>query len=407
MYSNYRMPGEFEPQKAVWATWIPIPPMAVGYDPKPACAQVVKELHERVQVYINCVDAASKDDCVQYLTDAGVDLDKIIFTSFPDINFYLRDNGPNVMFDPDGRMLEVNTDFDYYSMMPNGDPMTQLCRQAGVHMAVSMGCYDIVSTDIVTEGGNKEFNGDGVLILIEKTELKRNPGKSRGEIEEAYKRIFNLEKVIWLPEPLFEDENMMTGPCDIIDGVPVYGASVAGHTDEMCRFVDKNTLLLAEISDEEAAQLNSAHISKARLDAAYEILKNETDAHGEPFTIIRMPVPVPMEYECASDHSTVNTLRMSLDETGRFPDGSTLPPMDVYRFTAAVGYCNFLVSNGVVLGQRYWKPGLDEKIKEKDERAKAILEQCFPDRKVVMIDALALNVCGAVCTAGRKTYKLT
>lgn len=395
MYENYRMPGEFEPQKAVWATWISIPPMAVGYDPKPACAQVVKELYKRVQVYINCIDEASKEDCLKYLADAGVNSDEIIFTSFPDINFYLRDNGPNIMFDESGNMLEVNTDFDYYSMMPKGDPMTQMCRQAGVHMAVSMGCYNIVSTDIVTEGGNKEFNGDGVLILVEKTECKkRNPGKSRIEIEEEYKRLFNLKKVIWLPAPMFEDENMMNGPCDIIDGVPVYGASVAGHTDEMCRFVDANTILLAEVSDEEAAALNSARISKERLDAAYEILKNATDAHGKPFNIIRMPVPVPMEYECAADHSTVDTLRTSLDENGRFPDGSELPEMDTYRFTAAVGYCNFLISNGVVLGQRYWKPGFSDEIRKKDEAAKAILEKCFPDRKVIMIDALALNVCG-------------
>ena len=50
--------------------------------------------------------------------------------------------------------------------------------------------------------------------------------------------------------------------------------------------------------------------------------------------------------------------------------------------------------NGVVLGQRYWQEGMDEAIKEKDAQAEAALKACFPDRKVVMIDSLALNMAG-------------
>ena len=34
---------------------------------------------------------------------------------------------------------------------------------------------------------------------------------------------------------------------------------------------------------------------------------------------------------------------------------------------------------------------MSEVVKEKDEQAKAVLESCFPDRKVIMIDSLALN----------------
>lgn len=37
---------------------------------------------------------------------------------------------------------------------------------------------------------------------------------------------------------------------------------------------------------------------------------------------------------------------------------------------------------------------MNEVVKEKDEQAKAVLESCFPDRKVIMIDSLALNLSG-------------
>lgn len=37
---------------------------------------------------------------------------------------------------------------------------------------------------------------------------------------------------------------------------------------------------------------------------------------------------------------------------------------------------------------------MSEVVKEKDEQAKAVLESCFPDRKVIMIDSLVLNLSG-------------
>ena len=48
----------------------------------------------------------------------------------------------------------------------------------------------------------------------------------------------------------------------------------------------------------------------------------------------------------------------------------------------------------MVLGQRYWHEGMDPKIKEKDERAKAVLESVFPGREVVMLDTYCLNLFG-------------
>ena len=67
--------------------------------------------------------------------------------------------------------------------------------------------------------------------------------------------------------------------------------------------------------------------------------------------------------------------------------------LDVYK-RQALSYCNFLIINGLVLGQKYWKKGLPESIREKDMYAQQILEAVFPDRKVLMIHATALNILG-------------
>ena len=57
--------------------------------------------------------------------------------------------------------------------------------------------------------------------------------------------------------------------------------------------MDKNTVLLLEISEEEANSLESARITKERCDMAYEVLKNSTDAEGNPIKILRIPAPIP------------------------------------------------------------------------------------------------------------------
>ena len=78
---------------------------------------------------------------------------------------------------------------------------------------------------------------------------------------------------------------------------------------------------------------------------------------------------------------------------GAFADGTPWPGGPIHLI-ASTGYCNFLICNGVVIGQRYWHEGMDPAIKGKDEAAQAVLEECFPDRTVVMVDSLALNMTG-------------
>lgn len=160
-------------------------------------------------------------------------------------------------------------------------------------MAVALGCFDIVNSEMVSEGGDREFDGHGTLIAIEDTECrKRNPEFSKEEVEAEYKRIYNLNKVIWLPQPMLEDDDYRLGILDEKeDGTPVFGMSFAAHIDEMCRFITPNKILLAEVSDEEAASSKAAAESRRRIDAAYEILRAETDWRASPSKSSACPLP--------------------------------------------------------------------------------------------------------------------
>ena len=413
--SKFRFPGEFEPQTDVFINWM------VNADKyfegaNQVLVDVVKALLGHVNIHINCPCGVEIADAKATLAAAGLDVcdsvtegvrnantewdskfsPYIRFHKFDDWSVSIRDNGPNIMIDDEGHTLGVNPNWSNYSNNDKNETAQQVSRRSGVHMGVELGVYDWISSDMVSEGGNREFNGRGVLIAVKDTECrKRNPEYTVEEIEAEYKRIWNLEKIIWIPQPLLEDDQVLNGPMDKLeDGTPVWPSSFAAHTDEYCRFVSEDTIVLAEVTDEEAASSPISAENKRRIDAAYEILKNETLPDGRPLKIVRIPSPVHMHVRASQDEPMVMGWKQFFDENGGVAwDGTPWPEGDWCQLVSC-SYGNFLVCNDVVVGQRYWHEGYDLAIKEKDEAAKKVLESVFPGREVVMVDSYYLNVFG-------------
>lgn len=399
MENNFRYAGEFEEQEAVILCW-PRPAVrepVKGMFPEKVFVDIVKNIVSEVKVYINCGFEGSYDNCIEALNNAKIDMSNITITKYPDIMHWSRDYGPDIMKDDKGNMRLVNFRFDMYGEGDENSEMSVLCTKFGPHMAVELGCYDFVNSNLFTEGGDKEFNGNGLMMAIEDTEVrKRNGGLTKEEVENEFKRVFNLKKIIWLPLGVYDDESATSGILDIVDGKPVYRAGSAnGHIDEMCRFVDKNTVLLAEVTQAEADELNSAKISKERLDRAYEILKNETDEEGNPLNVLRIPVPVPYYIKTTPEDWANQTWgkRFSDNEDCYLDDGSVSPVGDIIM-QPAMSYCNFLICNNVVIAQSYWKEGMPLEIKERDEQALDSLQRAFPNRKIIPVNAMDLNIRG-------------
>jgi agmatine deiminase len=120
----------------------------------------------------------------------------------------------------------------------------------------------------------------------------------------------------------------------------------------------------------------------------FEILQNATDINGKPFNIIKAPMPRPIEtpltiVEKWSPDNWENR-KMELESIEK---GHQLVVGDTIHAVAASGYLNFLITNGLVITATYSQYGSADR----DEVIKEILQKAFPNRKVVMIDALALN----------------
>ena len=332
--NTFRYAGEFEEQEAVIVGWPRIIQPVKGMFTEGVMVQVVKALIGQVEkVIVNCGWPGTYDRCRELLTESGVDLKDITITQMPDMMHWARDYGPDIMKNDKGEMRLVHFRFDMYGMGEEDSEMSTLCHKYAPHMAAELGCFDIVSSCLISEGGDKEFNGAGVMMAIEETEVaKRNGSMTRDEVEAEFKRVFNLKKVIWLPKCHWEEEPSTIGVLDYVDGKPVYrSGSANGHIDELARFVDKNTVLLLEVDEEEAKSLESARITKERCDMAYEVLKNETDAEGTPLNIIRIPAPIP-EYVVTTPEDWTNRTwgrRFAENEAALLDDGTPMPEGEI------------------------------------------------------------------------------
>lgn len=396
---NFKTVGEFEPQESVLLIWptVRYATASKEYDIEAVTITVISLLLDHVEVIVSCYDEAAKERAIQELKHHNIDSGKIQFMIFPSDFIYPRDFGAEILVNDDGERAVVDFNFDSYGIFPNNHPISKKMEEFDRIHAKLIAIEGLIFTRLTSEGGDREFNGNGILMTIEDTEVhKRNKGWNKEQVEEEFKRIFNLDKVIWLPYATYDDEDMHSGPIPDENGdfLAYRSASANGHIDEMCRFVSRDTILIAHVSTEEALQNPIHALNKERLDLAYTVLTKETDQNGNPFNIIRMPVPEPVYITVKEGDDVYKNYQFPSDLLhGKLKDGSPFPK-EKMKVLPAMSYCNFLITNNLVIAQKYYREGMPYSVKEKDEAALNILKSVFPDRKVIAIDALALNLCG-------------
>ncbi len=391
---KFRYPGEFECQDSVMITWPKSVFSANGYNVHQVFNEIVMHLTDHVKVIINCSTLEGLNKCKQSLTEADINYSDIEFTSYPDDLNWARDYGADIMIN-DNQLVAIDFQFNTYGLEEIDSPCNQKNQQFAMEHAKGLKCTNILNSKLVTEGGNKEFNGCGIMMSIVDTEkTKRNPNYSLSTIEAVYKYLFNLKKIIWLKKGSYEDEDFFDGILYYEDQIPVYRSlSANGHIDEICRFVSENKILLAEI---DFSPTNEAErITKHRLEEAYNLLLKEWNHNEESFEIVRMPVPIPFSIEIDEADDIYQIWEFYKKKLGlKVMRDHTPFPKTKFRVQPAMSYCNFLICNGVVLGQKYYKEGMPLAIKDQDEKAKKVLEETFPNRKIITINSTALNILG-------------
>ena len=369
-------PGEFEPQEYIWLSWRD--ERFLGQAPfADVAVDVMKEITPFVKVRLMYSDEqppytikrrlplAQAEQVVRARLKAkGVDLSRVELFYHSQPSGAIQDPGPFFLRTTAGGLAIA----DYrYGVHP--DPRVEAMDRV---IAASLGLPTIRS-ELISEGGARQSNGRGTLLLVEAVERDRNPKFTRAQIEAEHARVHGTPNVIWLDK----------GPADeewgrLKDGR--WGIGTGGHVDVFARFADASTILLAQVSEAQRRAYPIMAETHRRMEKNYAILRAAKDQDGKPFRILRVPMPDPMT--ASVNYDTISPYeRMFFEGT---------KPGERIEYYLPAGYLNFIIANGVVVTARLWEKGRPLKLRETDALAKRALERAFPGRKIAQVGVTPL-----------------
>lgn len=340
---GFYMPGEFEPQDGVILIW-PSRPGSWPYEAKEArkvFAKLANEMVENEQVYV-LVDRKNEGSARELLSE------KVSLLTIETDDAWARDVGPTFVTDGT-RVRGINWTFNawggtydglYQNWEKDDKVAIEFCNQVGYDY------YD--AAPFVLEGGSIHSDGEGTVIVTEACLLSkgRNPDLSKEEIEATLKEYLGAEKVIWLVHGIYQDETNE-------------------HVDNVCAFVRPGEVVLAWTEDEHDPQYE---MSKSCL----SILENETDAKGRKLKVHKLLIP--KKPVCITEHELKGYV---------FEEGEDMREAGE---RLAASYVNFYIGNKIVLVPQFGD--------EHDSKAVEVLQQVFPERKVVPIAAREIIIGG-------------
>ena len=270
------------------------------------------------------VIVAPDADDVRAAIGTDADWSRITIVELPTNDTWVRDYGPIALWH-EGKMTLADFTFNAWGMKFAADCDNLVTSRLDERGEFNMPVLNY--RDLVLEGGSIETDGNGTVMTTTccLTAPNRNDAMSREQVEQVLLERLGCVKMLWL------DHGALTG--DDTDG----------HIDTLARFAPGGVILYTGCDDPDDEHFEP-------LMRMEEDLKAFTDAKGDHYHLIKLPLPDAM-----------------FDEISRLP----------------ATYANFLVTNHQVLVPIYGQP-------EKDLMACQLIGDAFPGRKVTGIDCQAL-----------------
>lgn len=321
--NNFIMPAEWEKHSATWLAW----PNDDDY-----FGDRIKDIEN---IYLKIIFALHKDEAVklvvlnQDMQDRVSNLLRESNTDLSKIIFFQADYIDVWIRDYGPTFIKNKMEKAWVKWNYNnyGGKFPELSKDNEVFLNLqnSIG-LKMIRAGIDLEGGAIESNGQGVLITTKECLLlNRNFGKNKEDYELIFEKLFGIKKTIWLNKGLLNDHT-------------------DGHIDDIVKFIGPNRIIFA-------FEDNPEDENYERLVENYKILENTVDQNGNSFEIVKLPMPH-MHYNDGE----------KIHQNGKAP----------------VSYINFYIGNGVVLMPIFNDPN--------DDKAKSIIQSCFPDKKIISID---------------------
>ncbi|TCW62258.1 agmatine deiminase family protein [Treponema sp. J25] len=247
---------------------------------------------------------------------------------FPHDDSWMRDNGPTILVDVQGRRAGVNWKFNAWGEKYHP---YEADDQLAPHILARLGLPRF-DAPLVLEGGSIHVDGEGTLLTTEECLLapNRNPRLSRADIEQYLRDYLGVDTIIWLGKGLWGDET-------------------DGHVDNLACFVRPGLVVLQGATGQDSPNWE-------RTQENLRILSEARDARGRRLEVVLIPEP-----------------------PQRFYNGEPL----------TLSYINFYPVTGGLVVPVFGKSG-DGELKKTDDRALGILRDLYPDRILVPIDGMKI-----------------
>jgi agmatine deiminase len=346
---GYAMPAEWEPHAATWLAW---PHHQADWPGKmEAVRWVYGEMARKISpgetVRILVRHRAEEKLAASHLQRAGCDLKNVEFIMHSTNRGWMRDSGPvfvkrspqSTVHSPKSETAIVHFHFNAWAKDNHWRKDRRIPEMAArllgkklfhAQCAVPSALRTPRSAlcNFVLEGGGIEVNGHGTLLTTEECYLHptiqvRNPGMTRAQYDETFKKYLGVKNPLWL----------LKGPA---------GDDTHGHVDDICRFVNRKTLVLIR-------EKNPRDINYKPLAENWERVRGFRLEDGSRPEIVPLPMPAPLCFA-----------------------GRRLP----------ASYANFYIANACVIVPTFNDPN--------DRVALGILGELFRDRPVIGIHAVDL-----------------
>jgi len=339
--------------------------------------EMIKALLPFVKIRVLANDEQQANSFSQLLTKSKTPRENIEILIIEHHHIWLRDTGP-IWLKSKNKLKIIQSSFNEWGgwdVQPNDVPQI-----LGQILKIS-----VEKTSYVGEGGGKSFNGEGSVIVCETVERERNPHLTLEEIENLLKKTYHFKHIIWIKKGLATDIQTFNS---LLPG-DIYAMGAGGHVDECCRFVGPRKILLVHVTKEQADKSLIAKISYENMEENYQLLKKQTDQDGQPLEIVRFPYPDDLIYEI--DKRDLKYKQILLTQT---ESKSPIRIEEPAKYILPASYCNYLISNNIILLPKYYKPGRSDSFKKTDQEAFDILQKCFPNHKIIQINPEPVNAGG-------------
>jgi agmatine deiminase len=339
---GFHMPAEWAPHKQTWMVWPErTDNWRLGAKPaQEAFANVARAIAQFEPVTM--LASARQLVHARNVLDAEKTKHPIRVIEMENDDAWCRDTGPTFVVNDKGEVRGCDWTFNAWGGLDGGLYAPWANDDAVAAQVLALEGLARYRTDgFVLEGGGIHVDGEGTVLVTEQCLLNknRNPHMSRAQIEMMLRDYLNVEKVIWIPRGIVNDET-------------------DEHIDNMACFSAPGEVLLAWTDDKSDPQY-------AFSEAALKVLESTTDARGRKLRVRKLHTPSVM-FGRAEEYATVEDVV-----------GSNVGMQREANTRLAGSHVNFYICNGGVI-----VPKFDD---ANDDRAANVLAEAFPKHRVVQV----------------------